>query len=161
MVTVMMTWTLRTDIDAPPTAVQQAIADEHALLAWSAWPEATGFQCAVEGDGTSVGSTIVFRNATGVEQGRQRLTLVTPDRVEYRLRNRGPLGRTVSPELDFRVETLEPDRTRVMLDFRASVPLPPGPRHLVELLLGSRVRRLHVEDLRRLKAHVEGVDSTR
>jgi hypothetical protein len=43
----------------------------------------------------------------------------------------------------------------VHLDFRATAPLPPGARQIAELLLGRRVRRLHVEDLELLKAHVE------
>jgi hypothetical protein len=102
----------------------------------------------------------VFRDRRGVEQGRQRLTRVEPDRVEYRLRNRGPFGRIMTPELDFRLEPLGPSRTRVHLDFRAIAPLPAGARHLVELVLGRWARRLHVEDLRRLKARLEAVPST-
>jgi hypothetical protein len=43
----------------------------------------------------------------------------------------------------------------VHLDFRATAPLPPGARQIAELLLGRRVRRLHVEDLELLKAHLE------
>lgn len=158
----MMSWQLETEIDAPPADVQRAIADEHSLMAWSAWPAATRLRCRLEtGDGTSIGSEIVFRDAGGTEKGRQRLTLATPARVEYRLFNKGPLGRPMNPELDFIIASESPQRTRVRLDFRAEAPLPPGPRHLVERLLGSRVRRLHVEDLRRLKAHVEGADRTR
>jgi hypothetical protein len=121
-----------------------------------AWPSATGYRCAIEGDGRSPGSAIVFSDREGVEQGRQRLTRVERDRVEYRLRNRGPRGREMTPEVDFRLEPLDDTRTRVHLDFRATVPLPPGARQIAELLLGRRVRRLHVEDLRLLKAHVEG-----
>jgi hypothetical protein len=112
--------------------VRAAIADEHEVMAWSAWPSATGYTCAVDGDGRSLGSAIVFRDHSGTEQGRQRLTLVEPDRVEYRLRNRGPLGRTMTPEVDFRLDALDASCTRVLLDFRASAPLPPGARHLVE-----------------------------
>jgi carbon monoxide dehydrogenase subunit G len=150
-----MQWTESIEVDRPLAQVQAAIADEHRLMAWSAWPAATGFTCAVDGDGRSVGSAIVFRDAAGVEQGRQRLTRVEPDRVEYRLRNRGPGGREMTPEIDFRLVPLDGGRTRVHLDFRATAPLPPGARQLAELLLGRRVRRLHVEDLDLLKAHVE------
>ena len=151
-----MEWTESIDVDRPIAQVQAAIADEHELMAWSAWPEATGYRCAVEGDGRSLGSAIVFRSPDGVEQGRQRLTRVAPDRVEYRLRNRGPRGRDITPEVDFRLEPLGDAATRVHLDFRATAPLPPGLRQVVELFLGRRVRRLHVLDLRQLKDHVEG-----
>jgi hypothetical protein len=148
-------WTENIMIDRSLEEVRSAIADEHELMAWSAWPEATGYTCAVDGDGRSVGSAIVFRDKKGVEQGRQRLSLLEADRVEYRLHNRGPGGRTMSPEVDFRLEPLAAGRTRVHLDFRATVPLPAGPRHVVEVLLGRRVRRLHIADLRQLKEHVE------
>ena len=91
-------------------------------------PEATGYTCAVDGDGRSIGSAIVFRDKKGVEQGRQRLSRLERDRVEYRLYNRGPGGRRMAPEVDFRLEPVA-GRTRVHLDFRAEVPLPAGPRH--------------------------------
>lgn len=150
-----MEWTGSVVVDRPRAQVQAAIADEHQLMAWSAWPEATGYSCAVEGDGRSVGSAIVFRDPAGVEQGRQRLTRIEPDRIEYRLRNKGPRGREMTPEVDFRLEALDDTRTRVHLDFRATAPLPPVARQIAELLLGRRVRRLHVEDLELLRAHVE------
>jgi hypothetical protein len=135
--------------------VQEAIADEHRLMEWSAWPEATGYRCAVEGDGRSIGSAIVFRDSAGAERGRQRLTKVEPDRVEYRLRNDGPGGRVMTPEVDFRLEPVDETRTHVHLDFRAAAPLPGGVRQVAELLMGRRVRRLHDGDLERLKIHVE------
>jgi hypothetical protein len=96
-------WTETIVVDRPLEQVQAAIADENQLMAWSAWPEATGYVCSVDGDGRTLGSSIVFRDPDGVELGRQRLTLVQPDRVEYRLRNRGPLGRDMTPEVDFRL----------------------------------------------------------
>lgn len=150
-----MEWTDNIVVDRPLAQVQAAIADEHQVMAWSAWPEATGYSCAVDGDGRSIGSAIVFSDGAGAEQGRQRLTRIEPDRIEYRLRNRGPRGRDITPEVDFRLDALDDTHTRVHLDFRATVPLPPGARQIAELLLGRRVRRLHVEDLERLKAHVE------
>ena len=124
-------------------------------MQWSAWPEATGYSCSVEGDGRSPGSEIVFRDRAGVVQGRQRLVRATDDRVEYRLRNRLPGGREMAPEVDFRIEDLGGGRARVHLDFRAGPPLPPGPRQLAGLVAGQRVRALHVRDLEQLKAHVE------
>lgn len=148
-------WTESIVVDRPLAQVQAAIADEHRLMAWSAWPEATGYRCSVEGDGRSVGSAIVFRDRAGTERGRQHLTRIETDRVEYRLRNKGPLGREMTPEVDFRLEPLDDARTRVHLDFRATAPLPAGVRRIAELLLGRRVRRLHVDDLELLKAHVE------
>ncbi len=155
-----MRWTETVVVDRPLASVQAAIADEHQLMQWSAWPQATGFTCTVDGDGRSLGSAIVFRDRKGVEQGRQRLTMVSPDRVEYRLLNRGPGAREMTPEVDYRLEPLDPVRTRVHLDFRAEVPLPAGLRHLAEAVLGRRVRALHVKDLDLLKAHVEAGTST-
>ena len=157
-----MEWTESIVVDRPREAVRRAIADEHELMAWSAWPAATGYTCAVEeGDGCSLGSAIVFRDRSGTEQGRQLLTLVDTDRVEYRLRNRGPAGRIMTPEVDFRLADLDGARTRVHLDFRATPPLPWGARHLAELLLARWARRLHVLDLQQLKAHLERAPSTR
>ena len=156
-----MQWTESIVVDRPVEQVHDAVADERELMRWSAWPQATGYTCAVDGDGRSPGSTIVFRDRHGVEQGRQRLTRTEPDRVEYRLTNRGPAGRTMTPEVDFRLEPVDAGHTRVHLDFRATVPLPPGPRHIVEFLLGRRVRRLHVVDLQQLKDHVEAPPATR
>ena len=152
-----MEWTESIVVDRPLAQVQAAIADEHQLMAWSAWPKATGYSCAVDGDGRSIGSAIVFRDRAGAEQGRQSLTRIETDRVEYRLRNKGPRGREMTPEVDFRLDAVDASRTHVHLDFRATAPLPPGIRQIAELLLGRRVRRLHVEDLALLKAHVEKV----
>ena len=150
-----MQWSESIMVDRPLHQVQEAIADEHELMRWSAWPQATGFSCAVDGDGRSLGSAIVFTDRRGVEQGRQCLIMVAPSRVEYRLRNRGPGGREMTPEVDFRLEDAGRSRTRVHLDFRAAAPLPAGVRQLAEALLGRRVRALHVKDLELLKAHVE------
>ena len=153
-----MQWTESIIVDRPAPQVFAAIADEHELMRWSAWPEATGFSCAVDGDGTSIGSQIVFTSPAGEEQGRQTLTRVEPGRlVEYRLANRGPRGRTMRPEVDFRLEPAGDSGTStvVHLDFRNEVPLPPGVRHVADALIGRRIRALHAEDLRLLKRHVE------
>lgn len=150
-----MKWTESIDIEGPLVDVQRAIADEHQLMQWSAWPAATGYTCSVDGDGTSIGSEIVFRDPAGMEQGRQQLTTVAPQRVEYRLRNRGPAGRDMTPEVDFRLEQLTTHTTRVHLDFRNQVPLPPPLRELADLIIGRKVRALHVTDLQLLKSHVE------
>ena len=150
-----MEWTESIDIGRPVEQVRAAVADEHALMRWSAWPQATGFTCVVEGDGRSPGSTRASRWRPCSTPSALRKTIAEPGRVEYRLRNRGPRGREMTPEIDFRFEPIDASATRVHLDFRATVPLPPGARHLVDLLLGRRVRRLHVVDLQQLKAHVE------
>lgn len=150
-----MEWTVSVVVDRPMQEVLAAVADEYELMQWSAWPEATGYTCRVDGDGVTVGSAIVFADAQGREQGRQRLTLVEPARVEYRLANRGPGGRTMTPEVDYRLDPVDAKRTRVSLDFRATPPLPVGLRQVVELVMKRRIRRLHVEDLRLLKQHVE------
>lgn len=150
-----MQWTESIVVDRPLDQVRAAVADENELMLWSAWPRATGYTCAVEGDGTSIGSEIVFTDRKGREQGRQRLTRVLPGRVEYRLRNRGPGGRDITPEVDFRLSDLGGGRTEVSLDFRADPPVPAPLRWVVVPLLARRVRRLHVQDLVDLKAHVE------
>lgn len=150
-----MEWTESIVVDRPLIQVQRAVADEHQLMQWSAWPEATGYTCAVHGDGYSLGSAIVFTDRRGVEQGRQRLTRIEADRVDYRLVNRGPGGREMRPEVDYRLDDLDGVRTRVHLDFRATAPLPPGLRHVAEVLIGRRVRALHRKDLELLKVHVE------
>ena len=151
-----MRWTESIIVDRPIGQVAACIADENELMQWSAWPQATGYTCSVDGDGTSVGSCIVFRDKKGVEQGRQRLNLATADRIEYRLSNRGPGGRTMTPEVDFRLEVVSAGGTEVFLDFRVDVPLPPVLRQVAEAVIGRRVRALHVKDLQQLKQHVEG-----
>ncbi|PVZ06830.1 SRPBCC family protein [Actinomycetospora cinnamomea] len=156
-----MEWTRSIVVDRRLPQVQEAVADEHRLVEWSAWPDATGYRCAIDGDGRSLGSAIVFRDGAGAEKGRQRLAAVEPGRVSYRLRNEGPGGRVMTPEVDFRLEPVDGTRTRVHLDFRATAPLPPGVRQLVERLMGRRIRRLHDEDLERLKAHVEQAPARR
>ena len=113
-----MKWTESVVVDRSSPVVLAAIANEHELMQWSAWPEATGYTCGVDGDGVSLGSSIVFTDAKGREQVRQRLGHSPED---------------------------QPD----------APPLPAGLRHLAELLLARRVRKLHVEDLRLLKQHVE------
>ena len=151
----MMRWTETIDIDAPEDLVRTAMLDQHHVVRWSAWPEATGLSCTVHGDGTSPGSEIVFRDDAGTVQGRQRITAVDGQRIANRLENRGPLGRTMTPRVDFVVTRLAHDRTRAALDFEADVPLPVGLRHLVQLAMSRWARRLHVEDLRLLKSYVE------
>jgi len=149
-----MQWAESITIDRPRDQVLAAVADEHQVMAWSAWPQATGYTCSVEGDGTSVGSEIVFRSKDGQVQGRQRLVAVGDTRVEYRLRNRGPGGREITPSIDFTLAEMG-ESTRVTLHFQADAPLPTPLRQIVEAVLGRRVRALHVKDLQDLKAHVE------
>ncbi len=102
-----MEWSETVMIDQPLARVRQAIADENELLAWSAWPEATGYTCRIEGDGLSVGSAIVFTDAKGTTQGRQELHSLDEHTVDYRLRNRGPGGREMTPHLRFRLEDVD------------------------------------------------------
>lgn len=70
-----MRWSESIRIAAPSGRVYSAVRDQHTLMTWSAWPEATGFTCRVDGDGLSPGSQIVFTDSDGVEQGRQNLWL--------------------------------------------------------------------------------------
>ncbi len=57
-----MRWTESITVDRPLAQVQRAIADENELMRWSAWPAATGFSCAVEGDGRSRCSHVGVRS---------------------------------------------------------------------------------------------------
>lgn len=154
-----MRWTESVFVAQTPEAVLEAIRDQHVLMRWSAWPEATGYTCSVEGDGRSVGSEIVFRSADGVEQGRQRMIATEGTVVRNALRNRGPRGRWVEPTVDFRVEA-ENDGCRVHLDFEVQPPVPTLLRPLANRYLTRSIRPLHVKDLRRLKALVETEDPT-
>jgi uncharacterized protein YndB with AHSA1/START domain len=147
-------WTESIHVEQPPEQVYEAIRDQHVLMQWSAWPEATGYTCAVEGDGRSVGSEIVFRSSDGVEQGRQRITAVEDNAVHNKMRNRGPRGTWVEPTVDFRVEPDGPGSV-VHLDFEVTPPVPRILHPIANGYLSRKIRPLHVEDLRRLKALVE------
>ncbi|MEM7341659.1 MAG: SRPBCC family protein [Actinomycetota bacterium] len=155
-----MKWTETIDIDAPTEEVFDAMLDQDRVMAWSAWPEATGFTCSVEGDSTSPGSEIVFRDKKGTIQGRQRIIAVEGRRVRNQLQNRGPFGRTMTPTVTFEATPLDERCTRAALEFEADVPLPAGVRHLVQAGMSRWVRRLHVRDLEMLKSHVESRHTT-
>jgi len=150
-----MKWTETIEINAPAERVFEAQLDQGHVMGWSAWPEATGFVCGVEGDGRSEGSEIVFRNKKGVVQGRQRIVDVHGLRVTNRLENKGPFGTTITPRVDFVATPLDEGRTRAALEFEAEVPLPLGLRHLVQAVMSRWARKLHVKDLEQLKTYVE------
>lgn len=152
-----MRWSEPVTIGRPREVVLSAVVDAYEVMAWSAWPQATGFTCSVDRDGTSVGSQIVFRSKDGREQGGQRLTAVGDTRVEYWLRTRGPGGREMTPSVDFTLAkcAASPGSTRVTMHFQGDVPLPTPLRQVVEAGLGRRVRALHIQDLRDLTAHVD------
>jgi hypothetical protein len=149
-----MRWTESIYVDRPVDVVFGAVLDQNILMQWSAWPEATGYSCSVDGDGRSVGSSIVFVNTDGVEQGRQWITGVEGRVVRNKLRNQGPRGTFTEPTVDFRVEP-EAAGSRVFLDFDITPPVPRPMRPLANLYLKRKVRPLHIEDLRRLKSLVE------
>jgi len=150
-----MWWSETIVVDRSLEQVHAAVADANELLRWSAWQAATGYSCRIDGDGRSIGSAIVFVDRKGVVQGRQVLHAVEGDAVEYRLRNRGPGGREMTPHVTFTFEDLDGAQTRVALDFAATAPLPPIIRHTVEAVMGRKVRRLHIKDLEQLKQYVE------
>jgi hypothetical protein len=148
-------WSESIHIDSSPDAVLEAMLDQHKVIEWSAWPDATGYQCAVFGDGRSVGSEIVFSDPAGKHMGRQRITEVGKNIVRNTMRNRGPGGRWVEPLVDFRVES-DGEGTRAYLDFEVLPPVPKILRPLAHRYLKKTIRPVHVEDLRRLKLFVEG-----
>jgi hypothetical protein len=151
----MMKWTESIEIAAPAERVFEAQLDQEHVMGWSAWPEATGFVCGVEGDGRSPDSEIVFRNKKGDPQGRQRIVEVDALRVTNRLENKGPFGTTITPRVDFAALPLGENRTRADLEFEAEIPLPFGLRHLVQAVMSRWARKLHVKDLEQLKSYVE------
>lgn len=136
----MISWSEHVDVVCSVDDVWQAVADQHRVMTWSAWPKATGYACSVDGDGTSVGSGIVSTDG-GV--------------VRNRLANRGPAGRTVEPEVDFRFDQLAPGTCRVWLDFRLQPPVPTLLPPLVGAVLRRGIRPLHCEDLANLERDVE------
>jgi hypothetical protein len=147
-------WAESVDIEAPAERVLPALADKRQVVAWSA---ATGFACEIDGDGTSVGSSMVMRDASGREQGRQRLAAVGAHRLECRLSNRGSRGAD---------DDAGGRRPRGAAGGRAHPGAPGLPGHpapsrnrcapLRKLVVARRVRASHVEDLRLLKGHVKG-----
>lgn len=151
----VISWTEDIEIAVPAAAAWAAVADQHRVMGWSAWPAATGYTCAVEGDGTSSGSAIVFRDREGTEKGRQTITAVGENSVDNRLRNQGPGGRLVEPRVRFRVEPLDGRRCRVLLDFELQPPVPAVLRPVAALFLRRRIRPLHVSDLVNLKRELE------
>lgn len=151
----MISWSESIEVDRPVDQVYRALHDQHMLMRWSAWPEATGYTCAVDGDGTSTGSSIIFSAASGQEMGRQTITAVTGTSVYNRLRNRGPGGRVVEPEVDLHAESLGPGRTRVRLDFRIEPPVPALLHPVARVFLSRRIRPLHRKDLANLKQLLE------
>lgn len=150
-----MKWTETIVIDRPQTAVYLAVLDQHTLMQWSAWPAATGFTCAVHGDGTSPGSQIVFTDADGTEQGRQTLTSADGTTVRNVMKNRGPGGRDIEPKVDFRVEAVGSGTTRVSLDFEVDPPVPALLRPIANTWLSRKIRPLHAKDHQQLKDLVE------
>lgn len=150
----MVQWSESIDIRRRPDVVFEAMRDQHTVLTWSAWPEATGYRCAVSGDGRSVGSEIVFSDSAGRHRGRQRITAVGDAVVRNTMRNRGPGGRWVEPRVDFRVEA-HGDGTRAFLDFHIEPPVPRLFLPVAHWYLRRAIRPLHVEDLRRLKRLLE------
>lgn len=87
--------------------------------------------------------------------GRQTIVDVTGTTVRNQLRNRGPGGRVIEPEIDFRVEPLGAHRSRVVLDFRITPPVPTPLRPIARLFLNLRIRPLHRADLKNLKILLE------
>jgi hypothetical protein len=77
----VISWSESIDVDRPSDQVYPALHDQHTLMRWSAWPKATGYARAVDGDGTSTGSSIVFTAPSGEGMGRQTIAAVTATSV--------------------------------------------------------------------------------
>lgn len=150
-----MQWVESIIVARPKAEVYAAVVDQRVLMQWSAWPEATGFTCRVDGDGTSPGSMIVFSDADGVEQGRQTLLDEDGTLVRNQMRNRGPRGQYIEPRVDFRVEAVSDSSTRVSLEFEVEPPVPSLLKPIAARWLTRSIRPLHVKDLEQLKALVE------
>ncbi len=150
-----MRWIESILIERPKSAVYAAVVDQNILMQWSAWPEATGFTCHVEGDGVTPGSRIVFSDSSGVVQGQQTLVSADGTLVRNQMKNRGPRGRDIEPRVDFRVEDAGASQTKVSLEFEVDPPVPALLRPIASRWLSRSIRPLHVRDLEQLKAHVE------
>lgn len=155
-----MQWSESIRIAASSELVYDAVHDQQTLMAWSAWPEATGFTCRVEGDGLSPGSQIVFADSEGEEQGRQTLVSADGEWVRNRMRNRGPRGRWIEPRVDFQVTSVSPNTTQVTLEFEVEPPVPRLLRPIANRWLQRSIRPLHVKDLEQLKSLVETRNTT-
>ena len=150
-----MKWIEAIDIQAPLDVVHRAVLDQHTLMQWSAWPEATGYTCRVDGDGQSPGSQIVFTDPKGVEQGRQTLVSANDRIIRNTMRNRGPGGRWVTSLVDFHIDPITEGRTRVSLAFEVEPPVPRLVKLLANRWLRRSIRPLHIKDLQQLKDLVE------
>ncbi|MEO0531370.1 MAG: SRPBCC family protein [Planctomycetota bacterium] len=140
----------RVRVNAPREVVFEAILSQEELMAWSAWPEATGSDCRVEGEDGIVGTKLVYLT-NGKPAGSQTVTDVAENgSVTLELEDPSPFGQ--KPTVKFLVE--EGDGTEVTLQF---VNVVRRPFHLVVKGVGiaAWTRELHRKDLQGLKAYAE------
>lgn len=140
------------NVDASRERVYDAIRQQAQLMQWSAWPEATGSTCSVEGDDGEVGAKTVFFNK-GKRFGHQEIiALEVNQRVSMTLVDSGPLKHI--PYLDFELESITKNKTRVVLKFKNTYRRPfQVPARLFGIV--RWVRKLHLKDLDGLKIYVE------
>ena len=143
----------RVTVDAPADRVFAHIACQQDLMAWSAWPAATGMSCRVEGADARVGARLVYLK-NGRPMGDQTVTELVPgERVVLALSDPTPFGQV--PVVAFDVTARGPDRSEVVLSFTNRFRRPFN--LLVAVLRIPRwVQALHRKDLHGLKAFCEG-----
>ncbi len=139
-------------VNAPVEQVYNNIRWQDRLMAWSAWPEATGSTCSVENADGAVGARTVFFDE-GKRFGHQEIIGLEPNqKVSMTLVDSGPLKHT--PYLDFDLRSLPNQQTEVTLHFDNTYD---RPFHVPAKLFGivKWVRELQIKDLEGLKAYSE------
>lgn len=139
-------------VEAPVEKVYDNIRMQEDLMAWSAWPEATGSTCAVEGTDGAIGAQTVYFT-DGKRSGFQEIVDLKPNQsVVLKLADFGPIPQM--PVLTFDLEELDASRTKVTLHFDNRFK---RPFQVPAKLLGMPkwVRSMHLKDLAGLKAHAE------
>jgi carbon monoxide dehydrogenase subunit G len=154
-------WIESLTIDRPDTAVYLALSDLDEVARWSAWAAVAGGTPAVNGDGTSFGSSLLLRDVGGGEHGQLNLVSARLDQVELHVGGDGAgrfggIGRRLlDVRLTYRLQDVGASATIVMLDVSVAAARRSLVRHVAERRLRRRLAAVAALDLRQLKAHLE------
>jgi hypothetical protein len=139
-------------VNAPPDQVFAAIRSQEDLMAWSAWPAATGSTCRLVGPDNQVGTKVEFITK-GKVSGSQTVTEIAPgERVKVALSDPSPFGQL--PFVTFYIRSHGVDASAATLEFTNTIR---RPFQLIVKGVGIArwVRQLHRKDLAGLKAFCE------